>query len=378
MARTIGIITLNGYYNYGNRLQNYATEQVLMSFSFDVKTIINNTSFTKVKNNNPLDYIMKIKNIKRSLFLREMKNIMRYIVNKKKVDDYKNKKTLLFKEFSSSYLNETDYYISINNIPENLNDRFDFFVTGSDQVWNPHNVRRHSSINFLTFAPKEKRIAYAPSFGVSKIPPEDVDDFKKWISDMHKLSVREYEGAEIIKKLTGRDAVVLVDPTMMLTRDKWLSISKKDSNRPDDYLLTYILGDLPNEKERQIRNFADENDLKIVDLAMGQGWSDYIAGPREYIDYISSANAVFTDSFHGTIFSILFDVPFVTFERIGSRSMISRINTLLTKFNFENRLESNINLTTNEVMDTDFSNTDSILAKERKKTYDYLEEAFNL
>jgi len=371
MVKKIGIITLNGYFNYGNRLQNYAVEQVLQSFEFEVVTIINNTSSIRGEEEGIWSKISKVKSI-------GVKNLLKYFLHKGKIDEYRSKKKNLFKNFSINYLHESDFSISVNKIPEDLTKIFDFFVTGSDQVWNPHYVRKDSSINFLTFAPKEKRISYAPSFGVSKIPPDDKEKFKKWISEMHRLSVREYEGAKIIKKLTGRDAVVLVDPTMMLTKDEWSSISKKDPNRPDDYLLTYILGDLPKEKERHIRNFADENDLKIVDLAMGQGWSDYIAGPREYIDYISSANAVFTDSFHGTIFSILFKTPFVTFKRRGSHSMISRIDTLFSKFKLNGRLESNIKLTKNEVMDIDFSHTDSILAKERKKTYDYLEEAFNL
>jgi len=386
MGKKIGIITLNGYHNYGNRLQNYAVEQVLKSFGFEVKTIINNTkeiinkkTSQEKENRNLLDKISKVKKMRNEAVLKKMKNKFQYHLHKEKIEDYKSKKTKLFKKFSANYLNETDYSISINNIPENLPNIFDFFVTGSDQVWNPYYVRKHSSINFLTFAPKEKRIAYAPSFGVSEIPPEDKENFKKWISEMNELSVREYGGKKIIKNLTGREAEVLVDPTMMLERERWLSISQKDPQKPDDdYLLTYILGELPKKKKKRIRNFAKENSLNTVELAMGKDWSDYILGPREFIDYFNSANAVFTDSFHGTIFSILFEVPFVTFRRRGSHSMISRINTLFSKFNMRGRLEDNINLTKSEVLDIEFSHTDTVLEKERKKTYKYLKDALSL
>jgi len=379
MTKKIGVITLNGYFNYGNRLQNYAVEQVLESLGFEVKTIINDTSSLRSGNNSFWDLLSKIKEVENKNILKKLKRMLNYFINKKKIDSYRNKKTKLFKDFSADYLNETDYSISIYDIPADLTNRFDFFVTGSDQVWNPYYVRKHSSINFLTFVPKEKRIALAPSFGVSEIPSEDEENFRKWISEMNELSVREYEGAKIIKNLTGREAEVLVDPTMVVKRKKWLSLSNEDPQKPDNnYLMTYILGELPKQKKRQIKNFAGKNDLEIVDLAVKKGWSDYIAGPSEFINYISSASVIFTDSFHGTIFSILFKKPFVTFRRRGNHSMISRINTLFSKFDMKDRLENRINLKINEVMDIDFSNTDEILEKERKKTYEYLEKALDL
>ena len=377
MAKKIGILTLNGYFNYGNRLQNYAVEQLLKSLGFKVKTIINDTSSKRTTDKSPLEKISTLREIDKKKMIKAMKSRAKYYLHKKQIDDYKNKKRKLFKKFSADYLNETDYSISKNDIPTDFSDRFDYFVTGSDQVWNPYYVRKHSSINFLTFAPKEKRIAFSPSFGVSEIPLEDKKNFKKWISEMNMLSVREYEGAKIIKDLTGREAEVLVDPTMVLKRKKWLSLSKEDSQKPDnDFLMTYILGELSREKKKQIRNFAEKNDLEIVDLAVKKGWSDYIAGPREFIDYINSASTIFTDSFHGTIFSILFKTPFVTFRRKGSHSMISRINTLFSKFDMKDRLENNISLQRDEIMKIDFSHTDKILEKERKKAYNYLENSF--
>jgi len=381
MSKKIGIITLNGYSNYGNRFQNYAVEQVLQSFGFEVETILNKTSSvrSKKRNKSPFKTLQNLAKMEKRKLISGVKNRMNYYLHKQKIDNFKRKKTELFKNFSNKYLHETNYAISIHDIPDNLNEKYDFFVTGSDQVWNPHYVRKDSSINFLTFASKEKRIAFAPSFGVSKIPGEDKDNFQRWISEMCKLSVREEEGARIINELTGRKATVLVDPTMMLDKKKWMSISNEDSKKPKgDYLLTYILGKIPKEKEKQIRRYAKDNDYTLVDLAMGSDWSDYIVGPREFIDYINSANAVFTDSFHGTIFSILFNTPFVTFKRRGTHEMNSRIDTLLTKFDFMDRLEDNISLTKTEIMDIDFSHVDKTLAKERKKTNDYLKDALQL
>lgn len=377
--KKIGIITLNGYYNYGNRLQNYATEQILKSLGFEVKTIINNTStIRKTKNNSLSNRLKRISRMDSKELVKKIKTRFKYYANKKKIDNYKKEKRNLFKEFSEEYLNETDYKISKNNIPNNINNEFDYFVTGSDQVWNPFNVRRHSSINFLTFAPKRKRIAFAPSFGVSYIPDEDKDDFRSWISDMASLSVRENEGAQIIKNLTGRNAEVLLDPTMILDREEWYSISVPINNNKN-YLLTYILGEISRSKRKKIFDFANTNNLEIIDLAMGPSdWSDTIVAPREYLSYIKNASAVFTDSFHGTIFSILFERPFVTYKRKGSsESMLSRINTLLSKFEFESRIEDNIG-DLEKVFEIKFSHIESILKVEKNKFIEYLNQSFNL
>ena len=110
-------------------------------------------------------------------------------------------------------------------MPDDLSDQYDYFITGSDQVWNP-NYLYGSSIYFLAFAPKHKRIAFAPSFGVSEIKPEYVERYKEWLSGMHRLSVREDDGAKIIKRINRKRRPVLVDPTMLLTKEKWLSIAK--------------------------------------------------------------------------------------------------------------------------------------------------------
>ena len=225
-------------------------------------------------------------------------------------NDMKNRKEN-FMEFSKTYINETDYIVSKKHIPENLSDRYDYFITGSDQVWNPDNLHG-TSFFFLTFAEQYKRIAYAPSFGVSEIKPEFIEDYKEWISGMYKLSVREDDGAKIIKKLTGRESPVLVDPTLLLTKEKWLSIAKEASNKPKDkYLLTYFLGGIPTQYKKEIKKTAKENNLEIINLGDIKEKDTYQTGPSEFIDYINNCSVMFTDSFHGTVFSILFEKPFV-------------------------------------------------------------------
>lgn len=120
----------------------------------------------------------------------------------------------------------------------------------------------------MRFAPSHKRVAYAASFGISHIPPKYQESYKKWLSEFHRLSVREESGAKIIKDLTGNDVPAHLDPTLMLSKEKWLSIAKADSSKPErPYLLTYFLGKVPKETQKKIKQIAEKNKLEIVRLA---------------------------------------------------------------------------------------------------------------
>ena len=195
---------------------------------------------------------------------------------------------------------------------------------------------------------------------------------------MECLSVREESGADIIKEITGRNAIVLVDPTMMLSKDKWLSVSTADINKPKkEYLLTYFLGKTSRNVIDFIEQIATDNKLSVVRLGDRKDKARFIAGPSEFIDYINSATVIFTDSFHGVIFSILLEKPFVVFERVGDfLSMNSRIETLLSKFNLKLRKWENIKDDQN-FFHLDYSQVAPILKSEREKALNYLIKALN-
>lgn len=376
--KKIAILTLNGYFNYGNRLQNYALQQVLTSMNFEVDTVINETRKLNLKNSqtNKSERLkaLRKKNISELFQLLYIK-----VENKLYKGKLKQQRTDIFKDFSISYINETDYSISDNNIPEDLSNRYDYFVTGSDQVWNP-NLRDGSPIDFLTFAPPEKRISYAASFGISEVPEKYSNNYQLWLSEMAHISVREKAGAAIVKKLTGRDAEVVLDPTMMLSKEQWLSIAKVPSHKPiKRYLLTYFLGEISKERKSFLKDIANKNDLEIVNLAQINDKIPYLSGPSEFIDYINSASVFCTDSFHGAVFSILLDTPFIVFNRKEkqSPSMNSRIETLLKTFNLESRSVENIK-SNEQIFDIDYSHTVPILEAERKKALNYLEKALGM
>ena len=375
IMKKVGIITLCGYDNYGNRLQNYATQEVIKSLGCEVETIVN-SPYIKL---GITDYINKARRLSITELNKKIYNVICYFIKKiikRKKGVLVNKRRDAFKKFTKKYINETDYIITPDCIPDDLKDKYDYFIVGSDQVWNP-NFISGSFIDFLTFAPKEKRIAYSASFGITNLPEKYISNYSLWLSEMPHISVREESGAKIVKDLTGKDAIVLIDPTMMLTKEQWLSISKPALHKPDKpYILTYFLGEITPEIKDKIYSLSKNYD--VVKLADIEDKNRYVADPAEFLDYINSSSLVLTDSFHGTIFSILFEKPFIVFNRIGNTSsMISRIDTLLSKFHLDSRRWDNIR-NADDFFKIDFSHVHEILEYERNKAIKYLKNALDI
>jgi len=308
--KKVEILTLPGYFNYGNRLQNYALQEVIKNFSEEVETLIlpkvsvqSSGIFNKIKKvfSYPLSKTAKVA-------VSIINNKIRTIKYKYILEQRENK----FKQFSQKYINEKH----VNNSDElkQIAKDADYFVVGSDQVWHPYNMDQYYSLQFVE---EKKRIAYAPSFAISEIPEDVKPQYKEWLSSIPYISVREKEGAKIIKELTGRDVPVLVDPTLLLTKDEWLKISKVHAYKPSSkYLISYFWGKIPTERKTLIKQIAKKYNLEIVSIADLKDKKTYIADPSEFIDYINSASLVLTDSYHGTIFSILMETPFFVYERI--------------------------------------------------------------
>lgn len=196
---------------------------------------------------------------------------------------------------------------------EELNDRYDIFVTGSDQVWNlclPEADERY----FLPFASPDKRISYAASFGMDEIP----DELKEWYADrligFRSISVREERGRELVRELTGRDCAVCLDPVLLLDRADWQSLVTAHSKTP--YLFLYMVGydaDLAARAEQE----AEERGLALRTVTGGfipqyglASWSD--VGVEQWLSLICGSGGVFTNSFHCTAFAMLFGRPVTT------------------------------------------------------------------
>ncbi|WP_304153462.1 polysaccharide pyruvyl transferase family protein [Megamonas hypermegale] len=370
----IGILTLNTHNNYGNRLQNYALRKVLLNYADVVDTI------WFEKNNYLPD--KKIWNIK---------NIAKYILNWKDSRMYLNKYYIrdCIREYNIKTF--SDKYIPIKYdfcIKEDLNNKYDYFIVGSDQVWNPNlwGFSNNDKDFFLNFADKNKRIAYAASFGIEKIPEEKVNLFKDGLKSMKAISVREKEGMKIVKNLINRDVSIVVDPTMLLGKKDWHDIGEKPGwYNGEKYILTYFLGKANKYENLNsiISSLSREKGWKVYNLLDKNSFNTYVSTVEEFIYLIEHAELICADSFHATVCSILMERPFlvVNCNNNEKNNMSSRLFTLLSLFGFEDRfltVENDKNLSIDDIFEINYSKVNNILNRERKKAISYIETSLEI
>ena len=239
------------------------------------------------------------------------------------------------KEFNLSRSNNT-----FKDLTNQAKELYSDVIVGSDQLWLPVNVV--ADYYTLNWVPDEiNKISYSTSFGFSSIPNKYVELYRNFLNRINYLSTREESGVQIIKDIVARDAKLVCDPTILLTKDEWHEESSKERKYDEKYILCYFLG---NNIEH--RKFAErlrkKTGYKIVSLNHADEYVKYSdefcdyapfdIGPREWISLIENAEYVCTDSFHGTVFSILFNKMFFDFRRHNNKSKVStnsRIDSLL-------------------------------------------------
>ena len=350
--KSIGIVTIISH-NLGNRLQNYALQEYLLSKDYEVKTIPmsseNLISLTKKR----LKILIKLA---LSSFIKKYQSVSWQCFYKK----------IIWEKYS------------VKDNSEELVKKYDYFIAGSDQIWNPI-FKFDMNRMFLTFARKEQRIAYAASIGISELPKKWEDFYAKNIKEFTALSVREDDAAKIINKLTNRSAKVVLDPTMLLTREKWREVTKSSRiNIKYKYVVKYFLGVRNDKYDKYIEDRAKEINAKVLDITKYNNENNDVIGPSEFVYLIANSSGVFTDSFHGTVFSLLFEKPFIVFDRPPEKetgNMSSRLNTLLSKFDIEEQRIVDDSQLGNIHPEVDYKKIGKILEKERKIAEDYLKNA---
>ena len=363
----IRIITLVGL-NQGNRLQNYALQYFLQKLGHEVSTVMDD----RVQFLNRPFVIGDIFNIY------VIKCIIKYIIN------YKNFRSFCKRELKrrNNYWKFNDQNIIFDGTKskcKNLDEKTDIYVVGSDQIWNYNFINDNNILDtfwLLDFG-KKRKISYAASFGVEFIPEVYCELYRKYLSSFSSLSIREARGCDIAANLYCGDIYLHVDPTMLLTKEEWCSIEEKPKWYDDTrrYIVTYFLGNRGLLLNEAINDIAKENELEIIHILDSSDLNWYCVNPSEFIYLIRNASMVYTDSFHATVFSIMFNIPFVVCDRdqkefSGNRNMNSRIDTLLKYFGFENRkgnLENGFKVNGS----IDFSNVSEILFKERNRSSEY-------
>lgn len=222
--------------------------------------------------------------------------------------------------------------------------KYNTFVVGSDQVWNPGYLE---STYLLDFVPKGyRKISYASSIGVNTIPKKCHKIYCKYLSDFSYISMREQQGAKCISKMIRRSVDTVLDPTLLLSSLEWKEICSKEVNNissslPDKYLLCYFVGNMAQHM-KEIQDISKEMNLKIVVLPiteqetrLSEGVVINNAGPKEFVAAVNGATMVCTDSFHMCAFSLNFQKEFWVFKRFNdnsSSSQNSRIDNLFSEF----------------------------------------------
>lgn len=370
----IGITTITNYkedgfvHNYGNILQNYALQSFLKNNNFNAETIYYKSfvpEYTKTmqkatkKNNNIiqiLDDIVRILNRK---------------IKRKKLSELKEKRKDKFTKFISNYIVQSKNTYTHKSDFTKLNKKYDFFITGSDQVWNPY-YEGSNPFYYLGFAEKNKRIAYAPSFGIDHIPEIIENEMKEWINNFDFISIREKVGQKILKQKFKRESQLVCDPVFLLDKKEWEKIIPKKSDIKNEYFSIYLLGKKTVETKRQIKKIEKITGLKGIDIYTADNPKSKFLGPIEFLECIKNSKFLITDSFHGTAFSIIFNTPFIIVDRNKNKKykMNNRIDNLISLLNAKNRnidyLLNNIEeITTNYNIESSKSFQD--LIKDSKK-----------
>lgn len=330
------VITIIDYKNYGNRLQNFALNKILEDLGVEV---VNGLEFFSKSN-----WLIEQENSGKNTYI--MKKIpirvlaAWYSLRKKVSRNNKQYNERIRKLYEFTKVNmKTFPYLYVENeedLKRQIDDEsIDYYIVGSDQVWNPY-YEGHD-FEFLTFTESRKKGSFSASFGVSDLPKEYKARYAIYLRAFNNLSVREKSGQDIVKELINREAHISVDPTLLLRRSEWEQLIKTQdfSEFEEEYIATYFLGDVP----KCIIEFATENHMKIYCLNDVNSPALFGAGIEVFLYLIKNAKFVVTDSFHATVFSLIFNTDFYVFNRSqdGVKDMFTRLHTLLELFNLRDR-----------------------------------------
>lgn len=363
--KKIDIITLHRIVNYGSVLQAYATQKVFEEKGLDVEFIDYYPERMHL-----LGMLKRIKNknekFKKNVILR---NIARIVMFPSYIQRFYTFKAFIKKRLNLSkkiYKTEEDFK---NNPP-----MADYFCTGSDQVWNTGWNEKIDHPFFLDFDTKEKKcFSYAASFGKSKLEDWEKEETKILLSKYDNISLRELSGVEIVEGLGIKNAINVVDPTLLLTGDEWGELAS-DKYKDKKFIFVYNLN--RNRKiDKYVEKLAKEKGLEIyyVSYALHEfykkGKMKCNVKVEDFLSLLKYAQYVVTDSFHATAFSINFNTQFMI---VFPEKYSTRVESILKVVGLEERIVKNcedISLSNKKI---DFSNANNKLNEEREKAFKYI------
>lgn len=372
--------------NYGSQLQAYATQMVLDKMGVANETICIDglrREINRAKYRYFLSRICDANTVKDKLA-----TVKKLIAAKTEGEEYRRnmaKRRRMFEAFAKDMFNVSRRYDSKAELARHAAD-YAAFIVGSDQLWLPSNIE--ADYYTLNFVPDDiKKISLATSFGVSRLPSRQARKAARFLKRIDHLSVRESGGQRLVKELTGRDAQIVCDPTILFAAE-WEHVASKERMIAEPYLFCYFLGNNP-EQRYFVERVKARTQCKIVQLqhcdefiSSDMGFADvapYDVGPKEFIQLIRDAEYVFTDSFHCTVFSMLYHKRFFTFRRYSNDSIVStngRLYSLLSTAGLDNRLKTGDEDVAECMAETiDYDDVDERLGNLRQATMRFLENA---
>lgn len=355
----IGIITWHQYSNFGSALQAYALSKACSEISDNVKII----DYQKNK---------KMGNIATSL-----RCIIGKILDYMPYDFFQNRR-YSYLRFHRCFFNLTER-VRKEELKK-ISRQFDVVICGSDQIWAPNVLDTSYMLDFVDDE-RIKKVSYAASIGLPRIPDELLTTYKTYLSKFDAISIREEAGQKLLEENFDIQSEVVLDPTLLLDKKEYELIESQLRNFHKKYLFCYFLNK-NHEYRDTVENYAKENNLKLVGVSARKEDGEWIEllkyiGPREFLWIVHNATVVFTDSYHGMIFSLIYNKNFFAFERFKEDDPInqnSRIYQLDKWFEIENRFLIN-GKTTKDCSEIDYAIIQEKIESAREISKSFLRRA---
>lgn len=319
----IGIVTHPLLGNYGGILQNFALQQVLKKLGYSPITI---------------DYLPYTTTLV-GYILASIKSLLLFFTPKRRrFRPYRLHRSKPFDSFVQNHIVLTKTYANYTSSVINEY-QLDALITGSDQVWRPMYVNDIDAM-FLGFAESNsiKKISYAASFGVDtwEYSEEETKHCKKLAHMLDVVTVRESSGVKLCKQYLDVEATEVLDPTLLLDKEDYNSICAHIPMASESFLASYVL-DLTPEKQNYIERIAVDLGLPLKIFGVDQNMTLSV---EEWLAMFRDASFIITDSFHGSVFSLIYNKPFIAIGN-GERGL-SRFYSLLDKFSLSGRLVTSL------------------------------------
>lgn len=386
--KKIAVVSCYFKHNYGSMLQAYATQMALDKLNYDNETI-DITGFDGEIKKAKLKYFAKA-SLTSDILLSKLgmaKNVLKKKLSK---GEYTNKiqiRDKKFDDFSKKYFRLSPIYSSMTELSNKCEEKYSSVLVGSDQLWLPANIA--ANYYTLSFVPDTvNTIAYSTSFGQSQLPKSVAKKASVFLNKIKHIGVREETGQKLVKDIVGRNVPVVCDPTMLFTGEEWMSIQQEAPIVDGKYIFCYFLGNNPSHREF-VKRLKKKTGYKVVALThldeyvkSDENYADetpYDVDPADFVNLIRNAKYVCTDSFHCSVFSILYRKQFLTFRRFNRdtiQSTNSRLDSLFNLVGVDNRFvnpEDDVKKYLN--MDTDYDLVHEKLAKVREQSYIYLKKS---